>query len=429
MDKTPVVAVLDVGKTNKKVALYDENLRPVDLKKISLDAKESGDGVEYEQTVELFRWTCEVLAEFGRRYDIRAIGITTHGATLAVLDGQGELAHPVISYLSPAGDRIEEEFNEKFGPPERIHAETCTPPFGFANAAKQLYFLQKFFPEDWSKAERILFYPQYLGYLFTGELAAEPTFLGCHTYLWNPEKNAPSEVAKALGVDGMLPERVVASWDRLGGITESVAERTGLPAGIPLIVGLHDSNASLLPYLAKDLGQFTLNSTGTWCVAMTPSESFDFEPEEIGTKTFYNLSAYGRPVKTSIFPGGLEFSEFSKIAGETQIKDPSEIETVCRDAEIVLTGGLVPGAEAFPGCIPMLHLGEQKVSFEELQEMGLDAAGIGADSFLAVLNLSLAIQTVESLHRAGLQKGATIFIEWGFANNPEYCRIIAALLP
>ncbi|MBC2600911.1 FGGY-family carbohydrate kinase [Puniceicoccus vermicola] len=429
MNKPPVVAVLDVGKTNKKVALYDANFRAVDLKKISLDAVPNGDGIEYEQTEELFRWTCKILAEFAEVYDIRAIGITTHGATLAVLDRDGELAHPVISYLSPAGDRVEDEFNEKFGPPEKIHSETCTPPFGFANAAKQIYFLQKFFPQDWEKAQHLLYFPQYLGYLFTGKMAADPTYLGCHTYLWDLRKSCPSEVARELGVDGMIPEKVLAPWDELGTVGESVAEESGIPAGIPVVVGIHDSNASLLPYLAKGFDRFTLNSTGTWCVAMTPSDGFDFEPNEIGTKTFYNLSAYGRPVKTAIFPGGLEFSEFSKIVGETAMENPEEINLVCRDAEIILTGGIIPGAEAFPGSVPVLRLGRQEISLEELKEMGLDAAGIGKDTFLAALNLSLAIQTVEVLNRAGLREDSEIFVEGGFANNPEYCRILASLLP
>jgi sugar (pentulose or hexulose) kinase len=429
MEKPVVVAVLDVGKTNKKIALFDASLRRVDLKKIKLDAEPENDDLEYEQTEKLHEWTCAILAEFAKNYDILAIGITTHGATLAVLDEEGELIHPVISYLSPAGDRIEDEFNEKFGPPEKIHADTCTPPFGFANAAKQIYLLQKFFPEDWKKAKHLLFFPQYLGYLLTGEMAADPTFLGCHTYLWDLPNGRPSAVARALGVDGMIPSRVIPPWENLGQIRPETAAKFGIPAGISVMVGIHDSNASLLPYLAKGFEKFTLNSTGTWCVAMTPSDNFDFKPSEIGTETFYTLSAHGRPIKTSIFPGGLEFAEFSAIVGESAMSDPSELFSVIRDAEIILTGGMVPGAEAFPNSVPALHIDGQKVSLEELKESGLERTGISTDQFLAALNLSLAIQTVEVLNRAGREDCSEIFVEGGFAHNQEYCQILAGLLP
>ncbi len=429
MEKLSVVAVLDVGKTNKKVALFDANFRTLDIRKISLDAIAADAGIEYEQTGELFRWLGGILSEFARSYDIRALGISTHGATMAVLDEKGELAHPVFSYLSPAGDNIEDEFNQRFGPPEAIHGETCAPPFGFANVAKQIYLIQKQFPADWKRAAHLLFFPQYIGYLLTGEMATDPTSLGTHTYLWNPRKNEPSEVARKMGVDGMLPNRILAPWDRLGDIKASLVKDWDLPVGIPVTVGIHDSNASLLPYLAKGIQDFTLNSTGTWCVTMTPSDHFDFKPEEIGTKTFYNLSAYGRPVKTSLFPGGLEFSEFSAIAGETGMKESAKLEEICAGAAIFLTGGLVSGAKAFAGSVPALWLGGREIPLAALRESGLDSTLIGKGEFLAALNLSLAIQTVEELNRSGLRSGTKIFIEGGFAKNREYCRILAALLP
>lgn len=430
MEKTPVVAVLDVGKTNKKVALYDRDLRSVDLRRTSLDAQPgSREGEEWEQTDALFEWTCSALRELGAEYEIRAIGITTHGATMAVLDAEGALAHPVLSYLSPAGEEVEEEFNARFGPPERVQAETCTPPFGFANAAKQIFYLRKFHPDAWQRAARLLFFPQYIGFRLTGGEAADPTYLGCHTYLWLPEAGRPSSIAADLGVVDMIPGNVLAPWERLGGLLPGVAEKCGLPAGLPVTVGIHDSNASLLPYLAKDLGNFTLNSTGTWCVAMTPSDSFGFSEEELGTKTFYNLSAFGKPVKTSIFPGGLEYSEFSGLAGEGEADASGAVEAVCAERELFLTGGIVPGAKAFPGSVPAAHDGGRVVPLEQLREKGLSGAGLDRSAFLAALNLSLAIQTVEVLERAGRTDGTDVFIEGGFSRNDDYCRILAALLP
>ena len=430
--RTPdVVAVLDVGKTNKKIALYDRDLRPVDLRKVSLDAEPGPEeGIYYEPTSRLFEWACDTLGELSKDHSIGGLGITTHGATLAALDGNGDLAHPVLSYLSPAGDRIEAEFDRTFGPPERLHAETCTAPFGFANAAKQILFLQKVFPNDWAKARSILFYPQFLGYLFSRGIAADPTYLGCHSYLWLPEKNEPSPVARTLGVAGMLPARIASPWDSLGGFLPAVADRCGVEAGTPVAVGLHDSNASLLPYLAKGFREFTLNSTGTWTVAMTPSDNFRFEDREIGTKTFYNLSAFGKPVKTALFPGGLEFSEFSSLAGVTVDGDTlDEAAELCRERDLFLTGGIVPGAKAFAESRPAAWLGGESISLEKLREDGLAAAGIDGKRFRAALDLSLAIQSVEVLDRAGRSDGGDVFVEGGFAQNDAYCRLLAALLP
>lgn len=430
MEKTVVTAVLDVGKTNKKVLLYDREFNLVDDRRINLDAEPGDDGIEYEQTGPLFDWVCSSLNDLSRDFSICSLSITTHGATLAVLDGDGRLVHPVLSYLSPAGERVENEFNERFGPPEEIHAETCTPPFGFANAAKQLFFLKKFFPNDWEKAETLLFFPQYLGFLFTGQTAADPTYLGCHTYLWLPEKNGPSTIARELGADRMLPTRIASPWEKLGVISPEIAERCGLGKNVPVTIGIHDSNASLLPYLAKDFGSFTLNSTGTWCVAMTPSSGFDFEEDELGTKTFYNLSAFGQPVKTSIFPGGLERSEFAGLVDQVAGGGWSAVVKLCRDRDLFLAGGMVPGAKAFPHSEPAAILASgRRIPLEELRTNGIRAAEIDAGEFIAALDLSLAIQSVEALNRAGRRPGTDIFVEGGFAHNDAYCRTLAALLP
>ncbi|MEM0966516.1 MAG: FGGY family carbohydrate kinase [Verrucomicrobiota bacterium] len=429
MDKPEVIAVLDVGKTNKKLALYDVALNPVDFRKIALNPTPTGDGLEYEKTGELFDWTCRSLAEYSRQYQIRGFGVTTHGATFAAVDEQGDLVHPVFSYLSPAGSMVEEEFYREFGTPEEIHVETCTPPFGFANVAKQIFYLQKMFPEDWERAAHILYFPQYIGYLLTGNIAADPTYLGCHTYLWNLSENRPSEIAKILGIDRMMPSRISAPWEKLGKISTRVSGRFGIEGEIPVMVGIHDSNASLLPYLAKDVGQFTLVSTGTWCVAMTPSANFDFASDELGTKTFYILSAFNRPVKAAIFPGGLEFSEFADIAGATEVKDQLVLRQVCIERELFLTGGLVEDAKAFSHSEPGLYVGDKFVEFKTLKEQGPEEYGVTADQLLSALILSIAIQTVELLNHTGRADGGVIFVEGGFSENDLYCGLLAALVP
>lgn len=53
----------------------------------------------------------------------------------------------------------------------------------------------------------------------------------------------------------------------LGTLRRELAEQTGLFADTPVMVGIHDSNASLLPYLGTD-DAFTIVSTGTWVIAM-----------------------------------------------------------------------------------------------------------------------------------------------------------------
>ena len=134
-----------------------------------------------------------------------------------------------------------------------------------------------------------------------------------HTYLWNHRKRELSEVTDALGIRSMLASDVRETWSVLGTLKPEIAAETGLPEDTIVTMGIHDSNASLLPYLAKETEDFTLNSTGTWCVVMHPAPNFDLDPEDIGEVAFFNQAATLEPVKTCIFLGGLEFETYSDL--------------------------------------------------------------------------------------------------------------------
>ena len=60
-----------------------------------------------------------------------------------------------------------------------------------------------------------------------------------------------------------MPFPLRDSWDVLGKLKPELARRCGLSSEVIVTMGIHDSNASLLPHLAKRKGRdFILNSTG-----------------------------------------------------------------------------------------------------------------------------------------------------------------------
>ena len=65
-----------------------------------------------------------------------------------------------------------------------------------------------------------------------------------------------ASIFKAYDVRGVVPDT----------ITPEVAQATGLDPATPVICGLHDSNASLLPHLLARRPPFTVLSTGTWVI-------------------------------------------------------------------------------------------------------------------------------------------------------------------
>lgn len=459
------IAVIDIGMTNKKVAVYDEGLTLLALKKRVFEPV-MADGVEAHDLAGMETWFFDTLAEFSALFDIKAIAVCTHGATFVCTDDAGNPVVPCFYYTYEPGPEFHRRFYAMAGAPEQLQAVTGTPNLSaMINPAKGLFFAREKCPREFAAASRVLPYPQYWGMRLTGKAGVEGTYIGCHTYLYDWEKNTYSTVADRLGVAGKLPFPLRDSWEVLGTLLPDVAARTGLPTSTIVTMGIHDSNASLLPYLSKGYGtEFVINSTGTWCVLMHPQKKYGFADSELGKVVFFNRSAYNEPVKTAIFLGGKEYEVWTdaiaaagarvssavsadaphgatvrESSGAPAATTPDMASTdamvalynsiLCDCSEFILPE-IVPGSGQFPGSRARAVEATNVYAYDSIEK------GISAPEFLAnsarasaVLNLSLVFQTIVALQRTGLLPGQRIYTEGGFRNNVAYNALLATVLP
>lgn len=429
------IAVLDIGKTNKKAMIYDPDLGVVDSAYRTFEPQVE-DGVSVEQVGAVEEWFLQQLERFGERYPIRTISITTHGASFVCVGEDGRPSVPVVDYTHEPGGSFHEEFYGVVGDKDDLQRSTATLPLAaLINPAKGIYFVEQRYPDEFEKTKHILLYPQYFGYRLTGEVAADYTYVGCHTYLWDFGRATWSRVADALGVRRLLPRDVRRPYEVLGTITDEVAERTGLSADTLVTLGVHDSNASLFPYLIKKTDDFVLNSTGTWCVAMHPMDRVFFAEEEIGKSVFFNISPLGNPVKTSILIGGQEFETHTgflkSIHGDVPFPefDPDVYRHVIRERKLFITPSVVRGTGQFPEAGPGAYESGRFYSLEQLESGEYPTFYRDYRVAYAVLNLSLAIQTKVALERVGLKAGVSLYTEGGFRNNPDYNQLLTAFFP
>ena len=316
---TDTIAVFDVGKTNKKIMIFDGSLRLLDRRYRHFESRVV-DGIELEPMEEVREWLFATLRELSEKYTITSLAVTTHGASVVTLDDNGNPACPVVSYTHTPEESFHDRFYAAVGSRTELQRQTATAEIKpLVNPGKLLFFTRETWPEKFQNVSRVVFLPQYFGYLLTGNIAADYTYVGCHSYLWDFTRWDWSDVADELGIRTALPTEPTRSWTTIGTVSDRVAEQTGLGTDVPVTAGIHDSNASLLPYLLKKRGEdFLLNSTGTWCVAMNPGPrgegmAAEFTEEEIGKTVFFNISAFGTPVKTSILMGGQEFETYTDI--------------------------------------------------------------------------------------------------------------------
>ncbi len=430
------VAVLDIGKTNKKLVIYDDELNQIDSDFASFPTVKY-DELDVENVEEINRWFIDGLKKMAEKYPVRVISVTTHGATGVCVDRNGSLAVPVVAYTNEADPAIDKEFYDLAGDKNELQIRTATAEIKpLINLAKLIFFLKKRFPEDFNKTDTILFYPQYFSYILTGKKAADYTYAGCHTYLWDFDKWEWSDVADKLGIRHMLPDRINRPGDILGRISGDIAEKTGLDPSTIVTTGIHDSNSSLIPYLIKGEKNFILDSTGTWCVVMHPTDSLSFKKDELGKMIYYNISAYKDLVKTAIFMGGLEFETYANILKEINGTDdypdfdPEEAGKIIKEKRSFILPGVVKGAGQFPESDPRVVEKDTVYSLEEISEKKRIPEFFNNHTQAHhVLSISLALQTKVAIDRINAPKGSPIYVEGGFRNNGIYIKTLASLYP
>jgi sugar (pentulose or hexulose) kinase len=393
------IAVIDIGKTNAKVALVDlMTLSEVALRRMK-NAPLRQAPYPHHDVESLWTFILNSLATLNREQRIDAISITTHGATGALVDASGELVLPVLDYEFDGPDRLAADY-DAIRPP---FAETGTPrlPMGL-NLGAQFFWQQKRFPAEFAKAAAMLMYPQYWALRLTGIGANEVTSLGCHTDLWDPWNAGFSSLVDRLGWRGLMAP-VRPARDRLGPILPALAARTGLDPQTPVFCGLHDSNASLLPHLLSDKPPFSVVSTGTWVVSMAVGgKPVTLDPSR---DTLVNVNALGAPVPSARFMGGREFS----VLTEGQPEDWTETDV----ADVLAHGTLLlPSTQQGSGPFPHHGAG------------WLKAEGMTEGRRFVAISFYLAVMTAVCLDLIGADGPA--IVEGPFARNRLFVSMLAA---
>ena len=307
-----VILIFDVGKTNKKVLLFNQRLEVISAKSIELPETKDEDAFPSEDihllTSFILNSFHEVLAD--KRYKVRGVNFSAYGASLVYLDRNGQVLTPLYNYLKPFPQNLLDNFYEQYGGQANFSRSAASPVLGSLNSGMQLYRLIKEQPEKIKSLANVLHLPQYLASLISGQFYSELTSIGCHTNMWDFDLSTYQQWLKAEQLDQYLPP------------FPNKAHTSVQINGDELIVGrgLHDSSSTLIPYLLEKKKRFLLLSTGTWCISMNPFNNSPLSQEELKNDCLCYLQPNGMPVKASRFFGGhIHHENVAEIAAHFNI--------------------------------------------------------------------------------------------------------------
>lgn len=334
------IAVIDIGKTNAKLALVTAD----QLEEITVIARPNtvlrSPPWPHFDIDGHWQFLKAGLREFHAKYGIVAITTTTHGACCALLDADGALAAPVLDYEHAGPDALASEYDEL----RPAFEQTGSPrlPMGL-NLGAQLHWMFATDPSLKARTAQIVTYPQFWGHMLTGKGAVDVTSLGCHTDLWNPHMRTFSDLPRTLGIEALFAP-VRKPSDMLGRLLPEIARETGLPESTPVYCGIHDSNASLYDKLVQTKAPFSVVSTGTWVITMAVGSSMPtLDPAR---DTLINVNAFGDPVPSARFMGGREHDIL--ISGQFSEPTEADVKSVLADG-VMLLPSAVQGSGPFQG--------------------------------------------------------------------------------
>jgi L-fuculokinase len=410
---TPAIAIFDIGKTNKKVFLFDEQYRIVYEQSEQFDEIEDEDGQPCEDLNRLTNWVLSALDAVLAlpEFAVKAVNVTTYGASFVYIDREGKPIGPLYNYLKPFPDALRTRFLEQYGPVETLSRQTASPWLDNLNSGLQLYRLKHIRSADFERVAYALHLPQYISYLLNSRPVAELTSVGCHTLLWDFEKNDYHDWVRAEGLTSKLSHLAPAD----------TALPTYLPqAGREVLVGigLHDSSAALIPYLASVEGSdprpFVLISTGTWCITLNPFNTEPLTADELSQDCLCYLTYQGKPVKASRLFAGYEHEHQTKRLAAHYNVPVDSYKRVQYDAAFI--GQL--RAESAPAVFAERDLGTFATYEMAYHQLMLD--------IMAAQVRSTALVFAKGAGRPSVSR---IFVDGGFSKNPIYMKLLAEAYP
>jgi len=400
---TPVVAVFDVGKTNKKLFLFDEHYQIVFERSARFleTADEDGDSCENLESLRLSVF--DSLHEVFRRdeFDIKAINFTAYGASFVYLNENGRPLTPLYNYLKAYPKPLEEALHAQYGGVEQFSLDTASPALGSLNSGLQLYRLQQEKPEIFEQVKYAVHLPQYLSFLVSGQLYSDMTSIGCHTALWDFGKKDYHQWVKDTGIAEKLPPIVHG---------DEVFSATFPGSTYKVGVGLHDSSSALIPYLLNFHEPFILISTGTWCISLNPFNDEGLTKEQLEKDCLFYLTYAGTPVKASrLFAGYEHEAQNKRIASHFHVTTArfKNLEIDWQLVDKLTTGKTIPTSLAAFSEVDLNDFADYVEAYHALM-IYLTTAQIAAT------RLIFSVKTVKR-----------IFVDGGFSKNNIFMNLLA----
>ncbi len=202
---------------------------------------------------------------------VASVGIDTWGVDYGYIDKNKHVLANPVNYRDRRTENIREEFFRVI-PWDELYARTGIQNLSF-NTIYQLYCDVKNDGHILGAASRIMFMPDLLNFLLTGECATEYTIASTGAILDAESRNVAADLLLRIGFDPALLPPVVSPAHALGALSADVRELTGAGKGCRVVNTASHDTASAVLAVPTDTDGFVYISCGTWSLFGTETRT------------------------------------------------------------------------------------------------------------------------------------------------------------
>ena len=195
------------------------------------------------------------------RVAITSIGIDTWGVDFALLGKDSSLLGAPYAYRDPHTQGMPEKIFEIINR-KKVYGLTGIQVMNF-NSLYQLFALKQANNSLLEAADKLLFMPDVLSYLLTGNKVIEYTIASTSQILNPITKKFETQLLEAAGIDASILGEIVMPGHLIGTLRDHLAEESGL-GKVPVIAVAGHDTASAVAAVPAENERFAYLSSGTW---------------------------------------------------------------------------------------------------------------------------------------------------------------------
>ena len=402
---------IDLGSTNIKIAIYDQDFQLIDLQSRSVEYIRENGFVEFDAEV-----YCQILTDLLSAMvqengipAIRQIAFTGQAESLVVLGADGK---PLMNAISWMDERSVEEckiLEQKFSHEicEAVTGQMAVLPTW---PTTKILWLQKNRPEIYEAAATYMLLKDYVVYYLTGEKKCDMSIATFSFYFDIYKKCYWQEMLDAIGVSlGQLPE-LVEPCSVAGTLKEGLI--SGLEPGTAVNVGTLDHFAGMIGTGNIAPGGVTLSTGTVMAMAVMAEEPV---PQNTGIAMHYGFLPDTHVMLPVVESGGVSLEWFRRACMKNVTYDEMNRVLAKRAPNDLLFLPYMVGTNA-----PEFDAEAKGVFWGLRQEHdAIDMAGAVMEGVAHVLNKNL-----EHIHKNGIAL-QNIIATGGGAKSPIWCQMYA----